>query len=156
MSISDELMKLDELRRSGAISADEFELAKRKILEAPQDMYRSDALNELKAQNELAQLDREWELERESYMVTGKYGHRHIPGKASSLLGGLFVVGFGIFWTTMATSMTGFGGPSALSLFPLFGVLFILFGRPSASMHLSRRVNTKRLSSAISNDVGTW
>lgn len=32
MSISDELQKLDELRRSGAITFDEFELAKQRVL----------------------------------------------------------------------------------------------------------------------------
>ena len=128
MTISDELHKLDQLRRNGTISNDEFEIAKRKVLEGSQDDARSDHLEEIRAQNELAQLDREWELERENYMVVGKYGRKHIPGKVSSVLGGFFIVGFGIFWTVMAASMTGFGGAGVLSIFPLFGVLFILFG----------------------------
>ena len=128
MTISEELQKLDELRRNGTISYDEFEIAKRKVLEGPQEAPRSDHLEEIIAQNELAQLDREWELERENYMVAGKYGHKHIPGRFSSAFGGFFIVGFGIFWTAMAASMTGFGGAGIVSIFPLFGVLFVVFG----------------------------
>lgn len=125
MSVTDELQKLDELRRNGALSADEFEIAKRKVLEGPQGAARSDHLEEIKTQNEVAQLDREWELERENYMVAGYYGHRLIPRKGSSVFGGLVVVAFGIFWTATAASMTGFGGAGVF--LPLFGVLFTLF-----------------------------
>jgi hypothetical protein len=60
--------------------------------------------------------------------VSGKYGHRYIPGKVSSLFGGFFIVGFGIFWTAMAASITNFGGVGIFSIFPFFGILFILFG----------------------------
>lgn len=128
MTISDELQKLDELRRNGTLSSEEFEIAKRRVLEGSQGSAGSDHLEEIKAQNELAQLDREWSLERENYMVEGQHGHKHIPGKISSVLGGLFIVGFGIFWTVMAASMTGFGEAGVFSIFPLFGILFILFG----------------------------
>ena len=44
MTISDELQKLDELRRNGTISYDEFEIAKRMVLEGPQDTARPDQL----------------------------------------------------------------------------------------------------------------
>ncbi len=128
MSISEELQKLADLHRNGALSYEEFELAKRQVLGSSHDSSNSNHLEEIKAQNELAQLDREWELERENYMVSGQYGHKHIPGKASSALGGIVIVVFGIFWTAMASSMTGFGGSGLISIFPLFGVLFILFG----------------------------
>src|SRR5437879_3229328 len=52
----------------------------------------------------------------------GRYGQRSIPSQGMSVLGGVVVVGFGIFWTAMAASM---GAPG---FFPLFGVLFILAG----------------------------
>lgn len=128
MSISDELWKLDELRRSGALSEREFEIAKRKVLEESSDQYGDfDQLEEIKNQNDVAQLDRAWKLERENYMIHGKYGRKHIPGKASSLFGGVILVAFGIFWTVMAGVVAGpFGGLG--SLFPIFGVLFVLFG----------------------------
>lgn len=128
MSISDELQKLDELRRNGAISADEFEIAKMRVLEIPRDTERDRHLEDIKAQNELFQLDREWELERENYMIPGKYGHKHIPGKISSVLVGLFIVCVGIVWTVMATFITGFAVDNVSRFFPLFGVFVVLFG----------------------------
>jgi len=79
MSIAEEIKKLDNLRRNGTLSHEEFEIAKRKVLEGPQDVTESDHLEEIKAQNEVAQLDREWQIEREKYLITGKYGNKHIP-----------------------------------------------------------------------------
>lgn len=128
MTIADELQKLDELRRNGVISNDEFERAKTKVLETSQDAILSDQLESIKLQNELTESDRQWELERETYMVRGKYGHQHIPEKSSSALRGVFVVAFGVFWTVSAATYTGFGRGGVSSVFPLFGVLFILFG----------------------------
>lgn len=122
MTISEEIQKLDELRRSGTLTANEFEIAKRRVLEGSRNSSTDDHLEEIKAQNEIAQLDREWELERENYMVSGKHGHRHIPGKVSSAVGGLLIVGFGIFWTMGAASS------HAPSFLQLFGVIFVLFG----------------------------
>lgn len=128
MSISDEIERLDELHRKGVLSRDEFEQAKRKVIEGSTSATESEQLQEIKFQNEIAQLDREWELEREKYMVTGKHGHRHIPSRSLSLLGGIFVVGFGIFWMVMASSITGPFQGGIAAIFPLFGVLFILAG----------------------------
>jgi Short C-terminal domain len=128
MALSEEIQKLDELRRKGTLSPEEFEIAKRRVLEASQYDTGVDHLEEIKAQNELAQIDREWGMERENYMVTGKYGRKYIPDKVSSVFGGIFAVGVGIFWMAMTTSITGFGGAGVFSPFPLFGVLFILFG----------------------------
>jgi hypothetical protein len=78
-------------------------------------------------QNQIAQLDRQWEIERKDYMIRGKHGHSYVPGKASSIIGGGVIICFGLFWTLMATSITS-RGPDSFSFFPLFGVLFILFG----------------------------
>ncbi len=126
MTISDEIQKLEELRSNGILSQQEFEIAKRRVVEGSLGNAASDHLEEIKAQNEVAQLDREWALERENYMVRGQHGHKHIPSKFGSLFWGLFIVGFGIFWTAMAMPVMGFGG--VVSIFPLFGVLFILIG----------------------------
>ena len=79
-------------------------------------------LADLKSRQEIEDIDREWELERESYMVTGKHGHRSIPSTAGSVIGGVVVVVFGFFWTVMAVSI---GAPG---IFPLFGILFIVIG----------------------------
>lgn len=129
MGIGDQLHKLDELRRQGTISEEEFLLAKQKVLAEPATDIHEGRLSDISLQNEIMQLDRAWELERENYMVTGRYGSRHIPTKGSSLFGGIIVAVFGAFWTVMAFSITGAGAFGIVSLlFPLFGVLFILFG----------------------------
>ncbi|PZD74357.1 hypothetical protein C1752_01107 [Acaryochloris thomasi RCC1774] len=125
MTISDELQKLDELRRNGTLSPEEFEIAKRRVLEGPQDDVLTDRFEEIKTYTELAQLDREWQLERENYMISTRYGRRHIPSKSGSVFGGIIIVVFGILWTMMAASMAS---GSFLSLFPLFGVFFTVAG----------------------------
>lgn len=149
MSLADELAKLEELRGKGALSESEFAAAKKTLLaEAapsaapalPADALAAQ-LEEVKFQNELAQLDREWELEREQYMVAGRYGHRYIPTAAGSAFGGLLVVGFGILWTVIAFIMAVSGsrflaehpmaGPAESMIpwiFPCFGILFVIAG----------------------------
>jgi hypothetical protein len=133
MSIADELRKLEELRRSGALTDEEFAQAKARVLAGdpgprPDDETLRNHLAELKLENELARLDREWQVERERYQMTGRGGYRYTPSRASSVVMGLVVVGFGILWTITAASMAhGFpDGPAAL--FPLAGLLFILAG----------------------------
>ena len=127
MSMSDELRKLQDLRDAGTLSDEEFAAAKATVLagghaEAPVDRTVEGHLEEIKQQNEVAQLDREWAMERERFMVSGRYGYRYLPSRGMSLLGGLVVSTFGIIWTVMAASM---GAPV---FFPLFGLLFIFAG----------------------------
>ncbi|HEV3256358.1 MAG TPA: SHOCT domain-containing protein [Gemmataceae bacterium] len=141
MNIADEIRKLEELHRSGALTNEEFAKAKAAVLAGAQSpagpanhevvsrpggQVVSDQLAEIRLQNEVARLDREWELERERYMVTSRYGARYVPSRGMSILTGAVVVGFGIIWTALASSMAGFGG--AAGLFPLFGVVFIVAG----------------------------
>ena len=127
MSIADELEKLDELRRRGVLSSEEFEVGKRKILNGDGNAGSFRQFDEFKAHNDVAELDREWELEREKYQVRGKYGQRYTPSKAGSVVGGMVIGAFGIFWTIMAATITS-GMPGVGSVFPLFGILFIVGG----------------------------
>jgi hypothetical protein len=139
MGIADELAKLEELRRSGALSESEFAQAKAAILsgsgsDASLDQHMSEQLAEVRYQNELAQIDREWQIERERYLITNNYGLRTVPtaglGIATALIGG---VG-GLLWTIFAFWLThqgpdGFGPPPIVGIiFPLFGVLFMGVG----------------------------
>lgn len=88
----------------------------------------------IRLQNELERIDREWALEKERFMVRGKDGRLSVPSRGASLVGGIFIVGFGIFWTVMATGIAGvatagFGRAGAVAgIFPCFGLLFIGFG----------------------------
>lgn len=128
MGIGDQLQKLDELRRQGALTDQEFAIAKQKILTEPSSIDTG-PLAELKAQNEIAQLDRAWELERQNYMVQGRYGNSYIPTEGSSLIGGVILATVGVVWTMFAFALTGFGQLGLISLaFPGFGICFVLFG----------------------------
>ena len=128
MNIADDIQKLHQLREQGALSQDEFEVAKRRLLESPQNTNSVDQLEEIKAQNQIAQLDREWEIERKNYMIDGEHGHQYIPGETSSVIGGVVIVGFGIFWTCLALSITTNSPFAMAQMFPLFGVVFVLLG----------------------------
>lgn len=139
MSLADELTKLEELRRNGALSESEFSRAKAALLNNPpaasgQQLgeHLADQLAEVKCQNELARIEREWEVERQQYLIRGQYGNTMVPtrgmGIAMAAIGG----GFGLLWTIVAVSMMGMM-PDGMGnfgffqwLFPLFGVFFIV------------------------------
>lgn len=127
MNIADELRKLQDLHRSGALTDEEFAAAKAAVLAGdvrgaePEPGVMQQQLDELRLQNEVTRLDREWELERDRYMITGRYGSRYLPNRTMSVLSGVVVVVFGIFWTGFASSIGG-------GLFALFGVVFIAAG----------------------------
>ncbi len=127
MSLVSELEKLEQLRQSGSLSQHEFAIAKRKLLnDDSHDQQVADS-QVVKIQNDIEELDRSWQIDRENYMVAGKYGHRHIPNKTTSVISGIGVTGFGIFWTIMAGSMSS-AAPGPAQFFPLFGVMFVIFG----------------------------
>lgn len=99
----------------------------------------ADTTDQLKVEQEIARLDREWMMGREQFMVRGKDGQLDVPGKTSALIGGAIVVAFGIVWTAIATGIAGAvgfginevgGGPLSFlpGLFPCFGVIFIIGG----------------------------
>jgi len=75
-------------------------------------------LDEIKRQNAIEQLDREWEMRRQTLLVRNKDGSSGAPSAVGGILGGLVAAGFGIFWTVIAASN---GSPG---VFPLFGVIF--------------------------------
>jgi hypothetical protein len=138
MGIADELQKLEQLRRNGSLSPEEFTQAKAALLAnpgTPNDpqlgQHLADQLAEVRYQNELARIDREWEVERAQYLIADRYGRRQVPtpgmGIGAAVVGGVF----GAIWLVMAIAITGSApdfGPFAIAkvVFPLFGVLFIL------------------------------
>lgn len=137
MSIADELQKLEELRRTGALSDQEFAQAKAALLAGaagpppePLGQHLAEQMAEVRHQNELARIDREWEMERQQYLITDRYGARQVPTPGMGI--GIAIVGgvFGLLWTVMAFAITG-GAPDfgpfgvAHVVFPLLGVVFI-------------------------------
>ena len=136
MSLADELKKLEDLRRSGTLTDAEFAQAKAAVLAggaAPAGGANDNVaaqLGEVRYQNELARIDREWEIEREKYKFTGRYGHRYVPTRSIGIAFAVFGGGFGAIWTLMTLIMfsnmqDGFGPPAPLkALFVLVGIAF--------------------------------
>lgn len=89
-------------------------------------------LEVIRLQNDLEKLDREWQMERERYMVTGQHGHKHEPGTFGSLVGGAVAVIAGIVWIAITS---GHGAPS---FFPLMGVVIIGIGVVGALVGMSK------------------
>lgn len=87
-------------------------------------------LAQIERQNRLEQIDREWERERENYMITNKHGRKSEPSEASAVLGAMIAMAFGIFWMIFTFSlMKDHPSPGGLwSFFPLFGLIPIAGG----------------------------
>lgn len=79
-------------------------------------------VDQIKRQNAIEQLDREWEMQRQTLLVRNKNGSTSVPSIAGGVVAAVIAVGFGIFWM-IVTSIAG-----APFFFPLFGILFIIVG----------------------------
>ena len=131
MPFTDELQALASLHAEGALSDAEFAAAKARLLSGPKtfgealvgavpdsgrqfDQLHRDAL--------IAQLDREWALEREKYLTTDRYGARSGPPGDGGMLGGVIFAAFMLCWTTFTAQS------HAPALFTIFGVFGIIAG----------------------------
>ncbi len=92
----------------------------------------ADNLKVIELQNDLSQLDREWQNSRDELMVTGRRGSQNAPSTAGGLVS-IFVglIGGGV-WTALAASI---GAPS---LVILFGIIFIVIGVAGGIVSLSK------------------
>jgi hypothetical protein len=118
-----------------------------------QQMARvTDNTDQLKIEQEIARLDRDWMMNRERFMVRGKDGQLDVPTRTSAAIAGVIIVAFGIVWTAMATGIAGAigfginqvgGGPLSFlpGLFPCFGVLFIIGGIVMAVTAYGKAIN---------------
>ena len=82
-------------------------------------------LGVIELQNDLERLDREWEQQKEGYMVRGKNGNRYLPSAGGSIFQGAITIVFGIFWMSATSGFFDRGAPGVFSIFPLFGLLII-------------------------------
>ena len=85
----------------------------------------SEDLKVIRLQNELEQIDREWQAQREGLMTRNKDGSRSKPSVVGSVFGAGVAVVFGLIWIGMTSSVTSAGGPAGFSL---FGIVFIVAG----------------------------
>jgi hypothetical protein len=79
----------------------------------------AEQIDELARQNELAKIDREWEQERQAYMVTDKQGGRHIPTVGGGWAAVCLMATLGLVWLV---SMRRFMQPP-----PQFTIFVIVF-----------------------------
>lgn len=136
MSLAEEIRKLADLHASGALSDDEFAAAKASAIErenepraeAGFDPRMAEQIESLRVSNELHSIDRQWDREREQYMVHGKYGHRYEPAHWQAVAAAFVGVCGGGMWMAFAMNMGAGLGGGGFDFFPLFGVVFILFG----------------------------
>ena len=104
------------------------------MLEFAKSLFRgaehmnNDGFKEVKSQNEISKLDREWEIEREKYMIVGAYGGRVIPDSLSSGLASIGILVFGISWVVLAISFSGFVGQGWANILPPIGLVFMVLG----------------------------
>ncbi|WP_372717560.1 hypothetical protein [Novipirellula sp.] len=116
-----------------------------KLTETTQSL--SEQVSQLTANQKIADLDRQWELQRNDFMITGKNGRTHLPTEGTAMVGGIVAVVFGGFWTVMAFAITSRSPFGMAKIFPLFGLVFIavgIFGAIHASNKASEYKRAKR------------
>ena len=119
------------IRRSGQTTftevAQRIEETSQRIEETSQTLQGN--VESLSRNQTVADLDRQWSIEREEFYISGEGGHRTLPTERTAFISGVMAAVFGSFWTIMAFSITR-NSPFGIiaTLFPLFGLFFIGFG----------------------------
>lgn len=149
MDLTAELERLSALHRAGSLTDAEFAAAKAAVLSDPAAADDAGAevdadgasiaplLEDLRYGQELAEIDRDWDRERENHMVTATgttntaYGtaqgvpYRVRPSRTGAVVTGVLVTVFGVMWMSMANQVNSawedmggrmLGAPSAASL----------------------------------------
>jgi len=97
----------------------------------------AEQIDDLQRRSQVAELDRQWDLDREQFYVTDKHGHRDLPTKSGSVVSGVILTVFGVIWTVFAANLGG-------GLFALFGVFFVAFGLWTAFRHYDKATAFER------------
>ena len=144
MNIANEIQKLQDLYRRGAISKKEYTIGKAAILAkfvpgtiVTEDSVVQKRLEEMKLLDEVTRIDLEWQAQRENYMMTGKYGNRYVPRKSIEILLGILIVGIGIFFVGKAALTSNF-------ILLLTGVFFVLLGIQSSMFRYGKACEYER------------
>jgi len=120
--ITDELQKLYRLLESGAITTEEYEQAKSIILkqESASDGAIEKRLLEVEFQNELLQIDRDWEAESKQYLSS--------EGLKPSCVTGLFLAIASIILVIAGVWMLAASNALTNPISLLFALLFVFVG----------------------------
>ena len=108
--------QLEVHRSGGAVFTEEIAQISQRTERIERDVQQ------IKRQNAIEQLDREWAVRRQELMVRNKDGSRDVPTAIGGVIGGVIAVVVGIF---VIVGTTRDGAPP---FFPLFGLLFIGVG----------------------------
>jgi hypothetical protein len=120
MGITDELLRLKTLRDSGALTEPEFERAKTLALKETQSQTQDLRLTVIECENKLAQIDKDWSIERGKYQIKTRHG-KEDPTHGGSL-GGCVVIGLvgavtmGMGLMAMNSPRSGAGKPGAAAM----------------------------------------
>jgi hypothetical protein len=127
MSISNEIQSLDHLRRSCALTQEEFELAKQKVLRSPLSDETTFHAKVIKIQYALLQLELERENDPKMNVTRSHYGQRYTPSYMHATVGGVLTIGAGCLWTIVAFMFAQQNSSNPLfELLPILGVLIII------------------------------
>lgn len=99
-------------------------------------------VREIKRQNAIEQLDREWEMRRQHLLVRNKNGSTDVPSAAGGVIGGVIAVIGGFAWMAITA------GAGAPAFFTFFGLIFIGAGIFGAVSQLTKADQYSREESA--------
>lgn len=124
MAPSDQLEKLATLQREGILTDDEFEVARRQVTSSE----GNSATHREYMQRKVAQIDREWELDRRIYLEVNRFGQRFTPTRGGYVVMCLFsIASLAFFGVNLVTPSRLFPGQVSIYTFiPLFIALYFL------------------------------
>lgn len=117
-----------EVQRSGDAA---FTRKLEAIEQRTEDLARD--VNDLKVDNEVERIDREWQMERDRMLLRGDGGTAGEPSVATGVITMIGGVAIGIGWFYFTSSMGPQGG-----YFPWFGILVALVAVGGGLWHLSK------------------
>ncbi|MBC8140382.1 MAG: hypothetical protein H7Y38_02945 [Armatimonadetes bacterium] len=132
---TDDLLLLEELRRAGSLTDDEFVIAKARVLTGNADAGAAKAqarlaeetnakLQRLELQNQLMEVENRWDDAHEVLMVSDKYGKKSVPTGSDSVAMVISAV-----FVTVVLSVVGAAVDSAIPVIAGFiCLLFLLIG----------------------------
>lgn len=139
MSVTNELHKLEELRVSGTLTEEEFARDMLALLAGGTPLS---VAAEAHYQSELARIDREWEQEKERYLIPTWGGNRCVPTRWRDMFGlAIFFVALGVIWMSVWAILPAIFNPPGGSMLNLFLVCGIIkFG---TGIYLASRNHSK-------------